>query len=371
MNIINGAQYLTGFISLFTHKLRHTFEWYGILGWSLFLIQRQDDGDTSASSSGKKHAGFISWLVKQTISTSVFVFLFVSASCMALPFNVIINVTPQWFGELVTPLDRWNENLYEYVGPIAVMIGTHQGVWTLYGGGYDGATSKLSVDAVLRNGTISTWYSPNWQDLGLWEHKRLYNHMAYYKHIPDCYHRDDVICEEQENFLLSFLKDGAFSDDEFKEELETLHLYLELEYPPPPPENLGWWDPLKQPLITERQEMLSWISVGGEEDYMDDNYQDDDEDENWNYRRDGPKENYHWHADENSNYLQDDDEDENWNHHQGDDEDEDEHWNYHQDDDEDENWNYHQDDDEDENYFDNEDNDVQSHAQEIPGQAEL
>lgn len=272
----------------------HTFEWYGILGWSLFLIQRQDDGDDSTLLSGEKQPGFSCWPVKQVISTSVFAFLIISASCMALPFHEIINVTPQWFGEVVLPFEMWNNHLREYVQPITYLTGTYQDVWTLYSGGYDGSTSKLSVDAVLRNGTSLNWRSPNWQDLGQWEHKRLYNYMAYYKHLPDCDYIEDTICEEQENFLRYLVKVGAFGDGDLEKEVLHMGLFLEIEYPPQPPENLGWWDPIKQPLIFERQEMLSWIKFR-EIDHTDEDEDYDYEDYEYDY-------DYHENADEDEEY---------------------------------------------------------------------
>jgi hypothetical protein len=125
----------------------------------------------------------------------------------------------------------------------------------LYGGGYDGTTAKVSVEATLTNGTIVTWHSPNWQDLGRWEHKRLYNHMSYYKHITDCNDDGDYgRCVEQEN-LLMMLTETYYKD--VKEKLKYLELWNEIEYPPEPPKDLEWWEPLRQPLIKDRWPIVS------------------------------------------------------------------------------------------------------------------
>ena len=71
-------------------------------------------------------------------------------------------------------------------------------------------------------------------------------------------------------------------------------LFLEIEYPPQPPENLGWWDPIKQPLIFERQEMLSWIKFR-EIDHTDEDEDYDYEDYEYDY-------DYHENADEDEEY---------------------------------------------------------------------
>ena len=259
-----------------------TFEWYGILGWSLFLIQRQDDDHSASSKLSGKGRGMPYW--RLLLDGSVFVFLLVSASSMALPLTQICAVTPHWFSEIVAPLEKWNDDfIYDYVRPVAKLMGIQQGVWTLYNGNYDGSTVKLSVEAVLLNETILTWHSPNWQDLGLWEKKLLYNHMAYYKHIPNCENKDGEVCEEQENLLRMLLKNGAFGDVQ-ENELDSLILYELSEYPPPPPENLGWWDPLKQPLITSEKYELSWIKYSEEEDG---DFEDDDmSEEDGNFEED-------------------------------------------------------------------------------------
>ena len=288
-----------------------TFEWYGILGWSLFLIQRQDYDHSESSKSSVKRRGISYWRV--LLDGSVFVFVIVSASSMALPLRRIRNVTPHWFSEIVAPVADWNTDFeYDYVRPVAELIGIQQGVWTLYSGGYDGSTVKLSVEAVLHNGTILTWHSPKWQDLGRWEHKLLYNHMAYYKHLPDCDDEDDYMCEEQESLYRKLLKDGAFGDVQ-ESELVSLTLWEEEEYPPPPPENLGWWDTLKQPLITSERKELSWMDFGSEEDEDfegDDMSEEDDEDEDFE-------------GDEDEDFEDDEDEDDE-DEFEGDEDDEDE-----------------------------------------------
>ena len=91
------------------------------------------------------------------------------------------------------------------------------------------------------------------------------------------------MCEEQNELLLMLLRNGAFGDVQ-ENELKSLILYELSEYPPPPPENLGWWDPLKQPLITSEKYELSWIKYSEEEDG---DFEDDDmSEENGNFEED-------------------------------------------------------------------------------------
>jgi hypothetical protein len=233
----------------------HTFEWYGVLGWYIFLIQKKQDKGAPAPSvyvSGKR--SIISFL-RVLFHGTIFAFFLGMAFSMAFPLETIVDTTPYWVSERAKPLLLWQEKLNQYVLPISHKLGNYQGVWTLYGGGYDGTTAKVSVEATLTNGTIVTWHSPNWQDLGRWEHKRLYNHMSYYKHITDCNDDGDYgRCVEQEN-LLMMLTETYYKD--VKEKLKYLELWNEIEYPPEPPKDLEWWEPLRQPLIKDRWPIVS------------------------------------------------------------------------------------------------------------------
>ena len=248
----------------------HTFEWYGVLGWYLFLIQKKQEKGTPAppvDASGKR--SIISFL-RVLFHGTIFTFVLGMAFSMAFPLETIVNTTPHWVSERAEPLLLWQMKLNEYVFPISYKLGIDQNVWSLYCGGVDGTTNKLSVEATLTNGTIVTWHSPNWQDLGRWEHKRLYNHMSYYKHITDCNGR----CVEQVK-LLSMLTKTYYKD--VKEELEYLQLWKEIEYPPEPPENLEWWEPLRQHLIKRRWPIM-YVEFG--DDYhMQVHYHNENEEE--------------------------------------------------------------------------------------------
>ena len=222
----------------------HTFEWYSVLGWCLFLIERDDDV--------KQCSRIPFWRI--ILDGSVFFFILGLAFNLAFPLELILTMTPTRFSEKVDPFLQWNQGMTDfYAYPIASVLGIYQDVWSLYSGEYDGATSKLSVDAFLTNGTIMTWSSPNWQDLGRWEHKRLYNHMAYYKHLPDCSFNEDDECEEW-NKLIDMLMETFYND--VKDNVVKLELWHDVEYPPEYPENIGWWDSLKQPLIRESETKL-------------------------------------------------------------------------------------------------------------------
>eukprot|EP00560_Eucampia_antarctica_P002028 CAMPEP_0197834406 /NCGR_PEP_ID=MMETSP1437-20131217/22249_1 /TAXON_ID=49252 ORGANISM="Eucampia antarctica, Strain CCMP1452" /NCGR_SAMPLE_ID=MMETSP1437 /ASSEMBLY_ACC=CAM_ASM_001096 /LENGTH=92 /DNA_ID=CAMNT_0043439053 /DNA_START=68 /DNA_END=342 /DNA_ORIENTATION=- len=92
---------------------------------------------------------------------------------MAFPVQSIVMTTPEWVFQKSDHWGSWQNYLYRRIYPVAEMLGINQDVWSLYGGDYGGGTDKVSVDATLKNGTIVKWQSPNWQDLGRWEHKRL------------------------------------------------------------------------------------------------------------------------------------------------------------------------------------------------------
>ena len=262
----------------------HTFEWYGLLGWYLFLIQKQaDDAGPAASTSSSERPRTPLW--RTVLDGSIFAFFLALAFNMAFPLEEILILMPQWFSEKADPFLEWNEHMkIDYAYPIACALGVSQGVWTLYTGNYGGSTNKLQVDALLTNGTIMAWRSPNWQDLGRWEHKRLYNHMSYYKHLKNCpYKESGYMCEEWEN-LLEMLRETFYRD--VKDEVVRLDMWAEREYPPEYPENIGWWDPLRQPLIRSTVRALTaweeedddWDEDGEDSEDDDDDSEDDDDD---------------------------------------------------------------------------------------------
>jgi hypothetical protein len=310
----------------------HTFEWYGVLGWYLFLIERDDkallvvEEETSSpskSTSMKETVPAVSSTSKPIVDFteaeltkelarrsrlkkskqrsrtpfwrigldgSVFFFVLGLAFNMAFPLEPIITMTPTWLSEKADPFLQWNEDMaYFYSYPIASALGIYQDIWSLYSGDYGGDTSKLSVNAFLTDGTIMTWRSPNWQDLGRWEHKRLYNYMAYYKHLPDCSFNEDGVCEEWYKFI-DMLVETFYKD--VKDNVVKLELWQDTEFPPEYPENIGWWESLKQPLIKESVRKLNTWHVRGnnnmemegnhrQEEDGDDYYDDNDDEEDW------------------------------------------------------------------------------------------
>ena len=324
----------------------HTFEWYGVLGWYLFLIERDDlvlvaeeetssslssstSSLSSSSSSSLSSSSSTSTSMKETtpaaVSTtskpivdfteaelmkelarrhsgpkkskqrsrtpfwriglhgSVFFFVLGLAFNMAFPLKPILTMTPTWFSEKADPfLQRKQYMTRFYAFPIASALGIHQDIWSLYSGDYGGHTSKLSINAFLTDGTIMTWRSPNWQDLGRWEHKRLYNHMAYYKHLPYCSFNEDGECEEWYRFI-DMLAETFYND--VKDKFVKLELWQDIEFPPEYPENVGWWDSLKQPLIKESVRKLHTWHVRGNNNDMEegggDDYDYDDDEEDW------------------------------------------------------------------------------------------
>lgn len=240
----------------------HTFEWYGMLGWSLFFIQKQTANEPVVSAGGKRAK--VLWL-RTVIGWSVFAVVLVSEFYEAFPMDLLLYMSPQWINNRSQSfLQSFYTVKQNHITPFTTALGFNQDVWFLYDGGYDGMTAKLSADALLTNGTIMKWDSPNWQDLGRWEHKRLYNHMAYYKHIPDCEFYFDDPCVEWENLLRHLMMTFMVDRKVKKEDVVAITLWAEQEFPPDYPEGLGYWDPLDQPLVKESVvPLIAWES----EDY--------------------------------------------------------------------------------------------------------
>ena len=70
------------------------------------------------------------------------------------------------------------------------------------------------------------------------------------------------MCEEWEN-LLEMLREIFYGD--VKDEVVRLDMWAEEEYPPEYPENIGWWDPLRQPLIRSTVKALTAWEEDGED----------------------------------------------------------------------------------------------------------
>lgn len=216
----------------------HTFQPLVLLGWYTFLIRpmSQEEAKTKLNQSTIRN---------QLIGTAAYIALLTCSLSMALPWPQIGGALEEIESSLLPYFENvveWNDQLLHLFSfPLTSIFGIEQGVWALFNGGFHGDSLAATVVATLSDGSEveDFWTTPDWVNMPRLKQKRMFNFINFYKHLSDCRG-----CSEQQKLLHRLAKEPRI------QELEVLQLalYSQDVYPPPPPENVGWWEPVRQPL---------------------------------------------------------------------------------------------------------------------------
>lgn len=224
-----------------------TFEVYNIIGWSFFLIRSESFKKNDSKKADISPRKGIPALILRIVGYSWFVIHLVSIFSMAFPLETALGISPAWLRKLATPVEEVRWQIRDRLEPImdgALDIG--QDEWTLFSGGYNGATAKMAIEATLTDGSTREWRTINWNMLPKWKRKRYYNFLNYLKHVSD-----NSEAEEEQQWFLEKIAEGVLFPMGLS--IELLILYTYEEEPPPYPKHLGWFDELKtEELISGR-----------------------------------------------------------------------------------------------------------------------
>jgi hypothetical protein len=284
----------------------HIFELISIIGWCMFFVEpavrpspkssshaalvhatSSPPGVVVSSSSSFFHRRWVINILLISILTVLFVDTFPLGEIYDLIYDLILlpwtqeNVSWTWTQPQVImvsnavlssiqQLRELRSSIFadQFVVPYLYPIGLYQGVWNLYSGApdtfcryetiittyqpslllSDSTTASNRPDPQDSMSTISV-LSPDWGPMTWYEKKRWQRPMTMYEKFRECMCRDCFVQYQANQYLerhqqqqqLS-MNNGATSESSNNISIASVHLQVQCEHPPSPPEYDDWWN---------------------------------------------------------------------------------------------------------------------------------
>lgn len=228
----------------------YAFEWLAMIGWAVFLVQPQPP-PSSAAVKNDNVATPVSSTRLNRMGDLVLVVLLSIFTIDAFPMEDVLELVPQYLKPTVSALEEWRSKLHNVIYDPMHLAGLQQGVWNMYTGEYpDHSNCYYTADLFYANGTESHWESPDWMTMPWWQRKRKMRLMNYYDS------GEDKMAAASWVAFAKFLQkqySGKGPDDV----VLTVDMNLRCEYGVDYPEDIGWFEPVRQPMVEEIAPMVT------------------------------------------------------------------------------------------------------------------
>lgn len=233
----------------------YAFEWLAIIGWCVFLIQptipfvnpsNAEKEQTVAPSRARRMGNII-------LMTLLSVF-----TIDAFPVEDIYLLVPKFAQPFVGGVEDARAALYDVISPAVNRLGLQQGVWNMYTGDYpDSSNCYYRGQLYYPNGTSIEWNSPYWINMTWWERKMKMRLMNYYDSGES-----NMAAASWVAFAKYLQKTHSQGDSE--SQVLTVDMILRCEGGVEYPEDIGWFEPIRQPYEEWMQPMMT-LDVCGDD----------------------------------------------------------------------------------------------------------
>lgn len=218
----------------------YAFEWLAMIGWCVFLVQPTipypkptKEKDTKAGRPPNK------WRRMANILSIILLSIF---TLDAFPMEDVEILAPRFLKPLAHGLEGARARVYAAMEPTVNRLGLQQGVWNMYTGEYpDSSNCYYKAELFYANGTMLEWNSPDWITKPWWWRKMKMRLMNYY---------DSGEVNLAAASWVAFAKhlihtQSGEGEDEF---VGTVNMILRCETGVDFPEDIGWFEPVRQPM---------------------------------------------------------------------------------------------------------------------------
>jgi hypothetical protein len=235
----------------------YCFEWLALIGWTLFLIEplpavaakeaaavtkKDDDVKPAVASGDETPTPTTGSRILRQLANLLVVTLLTAFSVDALPVEDAQTLAPAFAKPFLGVVEYNRAALYDAIEPWLVRLALHQGVWTMYTGEYpDSSNCYYHAELYYTNETLVEWESPDWLAMPWWERKMRMRLMNYYDSGETAYAAASWV-----EFAKFLQKDKSNADEESF--VTTVTMYLRCDEGVEMEEDVGWFDPVRQPM---------------------------------------------------------------------------------------------------------------------------
>ena len=174
----------------------------------------------------------------------------------AFPVEDIELLCPRFIKPIAKAVE-WNRSkIYGVISPMVHWLGLQQGVWNMYTGDYpDSSNCFFKGQLFYEDGQVGEWNSPDWITMPWYERKMKMRLMNYY---------DSGEVNLAAGSWVAFAKHLQKTHSKGDNIVNTVDMILRCEAGTEYPENIGWFEPVRQPMEKWEQPMVT-LDVCGDD----------------------------------------------------------------------------------------------------------
>lgn len=239
----------------------YAFEWLAMIGWAIYLVQPTATTSSSVAAAAtvekdKKETKLSTTPEEETssrrgrrIGNFILVTLLSVFAIDALPVEDMEILAPKFLKPWLGALEENRADVYEVIQPMIYRAGLQQGVWNMYTGDYpDSSNCYYQAELFYKNGTVTEWNSPDWMEMTWWQRKMKMRLMNYYDSGESAVAAASWVAFAKH--LQKKYSDGG------ENVVGNVDMKLRCEGGVELPEDIGWFEPVRQPMEEWMQPMV-------------------------------------------------------------------------------------------------------------------
>ena len=233
----------------------YAFEWLAIIGWLVFLVQPTVPFVDAANAEKKTT---VTPSRARRVGNVVMLTLLSMFAIDAFPVEDIYILAPKFAKPFLMGVENSRAALYDIISPVLHRVALQQGVWNMYTGDYpDSSNCYYRANLFYVNGTSLEWNSPDWINMPWWERKMKMRLMNYY---------DSGETNTASASWVAFAKylQKTHSGEGPENRVLTVDMDLRCEGGVEYPTDIGWFEPVRQPMEEWATPMLT-LDVCGDD----------------------------------------------------------------------------------------------------------